>query len=243
MPALRRILLESRCPACAAPFASPDPPENAVFCPDCAGAMPPRLSSFCPVCGEILPRGIEGLCPGCQEQKPPWGKIYFHGIYSGLLRELILRLKFAGQLHLAGSFGAMLAARLQGCAADYDILVPVPLHVSRLSQRGFNQAGEIARALGKAARLPLAHALERNAATRHQVGLSRRERVRNLRGAFCPVLEVGGKKILLLDDVMTTGATLGAAARSLTQAGAAGVDVVVLARTPARNMLRDSRNM
>ena len=237
-----RILGERRCLACTRPFV----PETAErFCPECALALPRRRAAFCPVCGEIYDGGLEGICPPCQEQRPPWGKIFFHGLYDGLLRGLILRLKFGGELHQAHGLALLLAANpeLAEASSVYDVIVPIPLHKSRLIERGFNQSGEIARHLGKELNLPPLPGLERALPTRHQIGLSRRERVSNLRRAFNVSKNITEKKILLLDDVMTTGATLGSAARSLLDGGAAAVDVVVPARTRARNMLRESRSL
>lgn len=209
-------------------------------------AMPRRIDAFCPICGEIY-AGHEArlICPGCRERRPPWNKIYFHGTYEGLLRELILRLKFGGELHLARGLALLLCTHpeLAGAARDYDLIIPVPLHPKRLVGRGFNQSGEIAARIGKALDIPVAHALARTVFTGHQVGLSRRERVRNLRGVFAAKTNLGGKRILLLDDVMTTGATMASAARSLLNGGAAVVDALVPARTRARNMLRESRNL
>lgn len=234
--------MERRCSACALPFYSD---HEVHFCPDCVRAMPRREKAFCPVCGEIYTGNLEGLCPGCNEQHPPWGRIFFHGIYEGLLRHLILRLKFGGELHLAAALASLLAAHpaLLEAKDAYDCIVPVPLHKSRLVERGFNQSGEIARYLAEELGLKTLHALERTRPTHQQVGLSRRERIKNLRGAFSATADTRGKNILLLDDIMTTGATLGFAARSLLKAGAAKVDVVAPARTRARNMLRESRGL
>lgn len=243
MLALRPVLAERRCLACATPFFAE---KLELFCPACVAALPRRAAAFCPVCGEIYESPeIEGLCPGCLERRPPWGRIYFHGSYAGLLRELILRLKFGGELHLARGLARLLAGHpeLAAAADSYDRIVPIPLHAARLAGRGFNQAGEIAGPLSRELGVPAANALGRASATPHQIGLSRRERVRNLRGAFENTLDVSGKRILLLDDVLTTGATMAAAARCLLNGGAAGVDALVPARTRARNMLRESRNL
>ncbi len=121
-------------------------------------------------------------------------------------------------------------------APGYDCITPIPLHMSRLSQRGFNQSAEIARPLAARLGIPICSGLlTRNTATRRQSGLTRKERAQNLRGVFtAPPLH--GQRILLLDDIMTTGATLHEAATCLLKAGAAAVDIAVIARTPARNM-------
>lgn len=246
MHPLRQILTERRCLACAGAFTPGLQNGRADFCPACTAALPRRNQSFCPICGEIYAgEAPQAICPACMKQAPPWGKIYFHGCYEGLLRESILRLKFGGQLHLARGLALLLAGHpgLLEAARGYDLIVPVPLHASRLASRGFNQSGEIAARLGKELGVPLRHAITRSVKTVHQVGLSRCQRVKNLRGAFKAEAGLEGKRILLLDDVMTTGATMASAARSLLSAGAAGVDAVVPARTRARNMLRESRGL
>jgi ComF family protein len=119
--------------------------------------------------------------------------------------------------------------------ADADALVPVPLHWRRLWARRFNQSTALAKAVGQASGLPVAHeALKRVKATPQQVGLSRNERALNVQGAFRVPddgrVEVTGRRLVLVDDVLTSGATVDACARCLLRAGAANVDVLVLAR-------------
>lgn len=246
---LAKALLEKRCLACAQPFQPSAAHKD--FCPTCSKELLPPSLSFCPVCGEIYPgqpNNQQLLCPACQNQKPPWEKIYFHAPFDGLLRQMILGLKFAGQLHLARGLATLLTsdnglAPFQGHNTAYDLIVPVPLHNSRLFERSFNQAGEIARHLSKISGIGYSNAIKRIFPTRHQIGLSRRERVQNMRAAFALNEKVQDKNILLLDDVMTTGATLASAARCLLNGGARQVDVAVPARTRAHNMLRESRGL
>ncbi|WP_246116181.1 ComF family protein [Denitromonas halophila] len=115
------------------------------------------------------------------------------------------------------------------------MIVPVPLHVGRLAERGFNQALEIARPLGRAWQIPVvARGVTRTRVTADQVGLSWQARKKNLRDAFDCDISVNGARVLLIDDVMTTGATLGALAACLKKAGAAAVSNLVIARTPLR---------
>jgi ComF family protein len=154
------------------------------------------------------------------------------------LRRLLQELKFNGRLELAAALGLLLARHpeLARRAKDYDLIAPVPLHPARLRERGFNQALELARPLSSRLGIPLsASVLRRARPTRRQQGLTRREREQNLRLAFSAA-SLDGRRILLLDDIMTTGATLRAAARCLLEAGASAVDVAVPARTPAINM-------
>jgi ComF family protein len=246
---LSRELAERRCRICLNPYSRPreeNTPESRKagdcgICPACLAALPRLRSGFCPCCGEIFASSsLDGLCPACLRKKAPWGRIYFHAAYSGLLRRLLLEIKFQGKLILAEALGSILAEHpaLRLRQKDYDCLVPIPLHPERLAQRGFNQALEIARPLSARLRLPLRpEMLERVLPTRQQRGLTRKERAKNMQNAFAaPDLEAADQRILLLDDVLTTGATMSAAASSLLRAGAKAVDVAVLARTPGRNM-------
>ena len=138
---------------------------------------------------------------------------------------------FHAVLHLLGRFLALSCKDLP----KPDAIVPVPLHSTRLRERGFNQCQELARPLSDALGVPLVpDLLLRQHPTRHQVGLSEAERVANLKSAFLSLPEVRGKRILLVDDTYTTGTTLRRAALALLDphAGAAAVDVAVVARTP-----------
>jgi ComF family protein len=119
--------------------------------------------------------------------------------------------------------------------ADADVLVPVPLHWTRLWQRRFNQSSALARAISKLSGVPAAdHLLTRARATPPQFGLARKERARNVQGAFevpkASRVEVKGRKLVLVDDILTTGATVDACTKALVRAGASRVDVLVLAR-------------
>ncbi|MDR2050380.1 MAG: ComF family protein [Deltaproteobacteria bacterium] len=242
-------LAERRCRLCLNPYPRPaaaETPEirkawNCGICPSCLSGLPRHSSGFCPRCGEIFASPfVEELCPACLRKELPWGRIYFHAAYSGLLRQLILRIKFQGNLILAEALGTLLAEHpdLLLRQKDYDCLVPISLHPERLAQRGFNQALEIARPVSAGLRLPLRpEMLRRVLRTRQQSGLTRKERAKNMRNAFAvPGMKARGLRILLLDDILTTGSTMYAAASSLFRAGAEAVDIVVLARTPGRNM-------
>jgi ComF family protein len=139
-------------------------------------------------------------------------------------------LKFGGRLDLGFALGELLAARIPPGTAD--AIAPVPLSSARLRERGFNQAEEISRGISHVLGLPLDSRLLRrirDAPPQHQLGL--RERSRNLRGAFEAAREARGKRLLLVDDVMTTGATLLQAAGALRRAGATRVSNAVVART------------
>ena len=151
---------------------------------------------------------------------------------DGPARRLVHRLKYSDRLELATPMAAWMARAGAELIAEADVLAPAPLHFSRLWSRKFNQAAalakEIARLTGKPADLNL---LRRVKATRSQVGLSRAQRAANLQGAFEAARGAAkGRRVLLIDDVLTSGATANAAARALLRAGAAEVDVLVFAR-------------
>ncbi|MCL1915827.1 MAG: ComF family protein [Desulfovibrionaceae bacterium] len=236
-------LKEQRCRVCLAPMSvrpvSEEAPEARAcgICANCLAGFPWRAAPACPMCGEFLP--LAELCPHCQLSPKPWRQAYFLAAYSGTLRDLVRRIKFNGQLSLAEGLGMLLAVRsgLAEKRADYDRITPVPLHPRRQATRGFNQALEIARPLAATLGIPLSfNSLLRVEDTRPQSGLTRKKRAENLRQAFTADDSWQNLRILLVDDVLTTGATLHAAASALLRGGALYVDVAALARTPARNM-------
>lgn len=155
-------------------------------------------------------------------------------LYDGVARDLVHRLKYEDRLDLAAAMGRMMAAAGAELLAEADCLVPVPLHWSRLWRRRFNQAALLGRGVGRIAGLPVeAGALARVKRTRPQVGLSRPARAANLQGAFrvpdAAKAKLQGRRVLLVDDVMTTGATANAASRVLMRAGAGSVDILTFA--------------
>jgi ComF family protein len=156
-------------------------------------------------------------------------------------RALVHALKYGDRLDLAPTMGRLMAHAGRSLLADADALVPVPLHWRRLWARRFNQSAQLAEVIARIGRKPVAYgALKRVKATPQQVGLGRSERAQNVQGAFrVPAdgqVEVIGRRLLLVDDVLTSGATVDACARALLRAGAAAVDVLTFARVvaPAR---------
>jgi ComF family protein len=150
--------------------------------------------------------------------------------YAGAAESVVHALKYRGWSHLAELCAAAMAEPLAGRAGSLDAIVPVPLHRARLRERGFNQSALLARALGDRLSLPVVDALARNRPTRSQVGLGRGARKRNVDGAFVAAAKVRpGAVLALVDDVATSGATLGAAAAALVAAGASRVVAVTFA--------------
>jgi ComF family protein len=198
------------------------------------------------VCGERLfsPYAVEGeaRCGLCRRVEPPFARAAAYGSYESGLRELIHLLKYGGVRPAASVLGRMLAEAIATLElefpADAAAVVPVPLHRTKLRQRGFNQAELIARAALKIRqsgdRLRLcAGVLERKRETASQIGLTSHQRRENLRGAFGVVQPevVKGREVLVVDDVYTTGATVSECARVLQRAGATKVWVATVART------------
>lgn len=191
----------------------------------------------CDSCGVpvAFDAGVGAQCAPCLARPPRWKRARAALVYDDLSRRPVLDLKRSGRRDgLATMAGWMLMAGRELVEAS-DILVPVPLHYTRLVMRGFNQSAWLASTLAKATGAPLSvDALKRTRRTPSQAGLSSRARRRNVSGAFSVRASrkalIAGKRVLLVDDVLTTGATLSACTRALERAGATEVSVLVLAR-------------
>jgi ComF family protein len=190
---------------------------------------------WCPSCGTPAAGGTGDVCIPCLLESPPYSAARSFGYYRDELRSLIHALKFHNRRDLGHVLGPRLAA---ACLATWrpeelDLIVPVPLHSSRERRRGYNQSALLARAVAPELGVAFAErVLVRVAATLPQVGLSVAERRSNVRGAF-RVRDAGsvkGRRVLLVDDVFTTGATAGSAAQALLRAGALRVSVATVAR-------------
>jgi ComF family protein len=213
--------------------------------------MPPLSDSACARCGDALesPAALgSSLCRACRLAPPPFEKALSYGLYDGRLRGAIHALKYDRIQAIGRTLGGLLSQTIALLAAELPagaLLIPIPLHRGKLAQRGFNQA----RALAEAAIVKLRHTqpewpvelaprtLMRLRPTESQAGLSPRQRRINVRGAFSvsDPAAVTGKDVILIDDIMTTGATARAAAHTLRRAGAASVHVATLARARASN--------
>jgi ComF family protein len=232
------LVLPPLCLGCARPVSA-----TGGLCPACWAGVDFIARPYCERLGTpfAVDLGAGILSPRAIAHPPAFGRARAAARYDGTARRLVHRLKYGDRLDLARAMGGWMAAAGRELLADADALVPIPLHVTRLWRRRFNQAGELAQAVARrrGGALPVLHsALVRAKATPSQVGLSATERARNLSGAF-RVPESGrplvaGRRLVLVDDVMTTGATLDAAARALRRAGAAEVDALVFALVAER---------
>jgi ComF family protein len=174
------------------------------------------------------------LSPRAIAEPPVFARARAVALYDDVARRLVHRLKYEDRLDLSGVMGRMMAASGRTLIAEAECVVPVPLNRWRLWRRRFNQAALLGRVIAKDAGLPFEpSALVRVRATRSQVGLSRPARAENLSGAFrvaaAQAHRINGRRVLLIDDVMTTGATGNAAARALLRGGAASVDLLTFA--------------
>jgi ComF family protein len=201
-----------------------------LLCAACEADLPRLGAELCPRCALDSPGGA--ICGRCLARPPHYDATVAALAYRFPADVLVQALKFRGELALAPLLARLLAERL-GAAARAQFVVPVPLSRARLAERGHNQALEIARHVARATATRLAPQLcERVRDTPAQSGLERAERAKNVRGAFRAGGLVAGAAIAVLDDVMTSGATLEELARTLKQAGAASVVNWVVARTP-----------
>ena len=216
------LAFPARCPSCGA--------EGPAICAECLPALDARLE---------LPAGIPIGLPS--DVPPPLLQLEWCAPFTGLVRSALHQLKYSGEQRLAVPLGEAIARRWQRAGAGGDVLVPVPVHADRARRRGYDQAELIARAAATALSLPCAPILERAWATLAQFDLDRSERATNVAGAFRLKPRPGpdggrgdaplrGRWIVLVDDVVTTGATLTACAEPLLAAGAVGVSAVTVAR-------------
>lgn len=223
-------VLPPRCLACGTVVGEPD-----ALCGQCWGAMSFFAPPWCAVCGLPFPHpmGDGAVCGECARQRASWHRARAVLRYDRHSRELVLALKRGDRTHLAKALGLWMRRAGGEMLDGADLLVPVPLHWTRLFARRYNQAGLLAHAIHAAGGPPVAPDwLIRRRRTPSQGRLGARARARNVRGAF--VLRRGrsveGKRLVIIDDVLTTGATVEECARVLRREGAEFVGVLTLAR-------------
>lgn len=223
-------LLPAHCLTCEALVEAPG-----QFCPDCFRAASFITAPLCLTCGVPFVHAPHGtmICDACAIDPPPWGEARAALAYDAQSRRLVLGFKHGDRTELATALARMMARAGAALLGRAEVLVPVPLHRGRLLARRFNQSALLARALGRMAALPVAaDALRRVKATAPLGELSAGARARMLDGAIAVrrPAKVAGRHVLLVDDVLTSGATARACTAALLAAGAAGVDVLVAAR-------------
>jgi ComF family protein len=223
---IRGWLLPAVCPLCGCAVS----PERDL-CTDCEGSLP-TLTDCCCRCAAPLHRVdvADQICGRCQQDPPAYATVHVPFHYLTPVDRLILGAKYAGRLDWAALLGRQLLRHAQARKLSFDVIVPVPLHRSRLRERGYNQSLELARPLMRQLKIPLVHAVRRVRATPAQTSLSGEERIKNVRGAFTVHGEVNGLSIAVVDDVVTSGATADAVARCLLRAGAKRVEILAVAR-------------
>ena len=236
-----RFAMPAMCAACRKPVIDPH-----GLCPACWGRLQFIERPYCERLG--IPFGYDlgagALSAEAIAHPPVFGRARAVALYSGTARDLVHGLKYHDRTDLAEIMGRMMARAGQELLTEGVVLVPVPLHRWRLFSRQFNQSALLAHVIGRIARCRVEPtALQRIRATPPQVGLSGRQRLENVRGAF-RVSEAGreriaGRRIVLIDDAYTTGATITASTRALKRAGAESIDVLTFARATREVEMED----
>ncbi len=194
----------------------------------------PLRGDLCPGCGGESDTAL-ALCSACMEMPPrPWRSAVAAFEYSGFAAELILKMKFSDRPDLARPFGLALTDILTARGVKADFIVPVPLHWQRMISRGYNQSALLAEMLSRGLDIPVLSGLRRIGFAGHQARLGMEQRLKAQRGSFiCTAADkISGRTVLLVDDVITTGSTLTAAAEELLKSGCGEVHIAVAARTP-----------
>lgn len=231
-----RFVLPVECASCGSPLTDDPIP---LFCAGCWGTIAPLTRSRCAHCDRPFASPVATayspghVCQSCAERPPSYTRAWTLYPYLAPLRDAVCLLKYRGKVGLASPLARLMIDRLPPLPA-LDLIIPVPLHPRRLREREFNQSLLLADRIGRHLNVPVSFTdLARILPSPAQTTLSRKGRLKNLRGAFAvgEPESVGGKRILLIDDVFTTGATVNECAKSLRKAGAGDVFVLTLART------------
>jgi ComF family protein len=218
----------SRCPSCSC---ESNDIFTAPFCKSCWSGIRRYSGPACRICSTPFSSEYSDICAGCLEDRPLFSHALFFGIYEGPLAAAIHYYKFHGIKRLHKPLGRFM---LSLAPSGIDAVVPVPMTAGRLRERGFNQSLLLAKVIAGNARVPFMYeGLLKKADTLPQIGLSAVRRKSNIRGAFSATRRFDGMRLLLIDDVMTTGATAGECSKALIKAGAEKVVVLVLARASA----------
>ena len=236
---LTKLIFKQNCITCAQHIENTSPNIHTV-CRECLNDLPWQPDSSCPQCG-LASSGM--VCGSCINSPPDFDTTRAVFLYAHPIDAMMLRYKYGNSLNLGDTFGEFLAEKIniEDCLKNIDIIIPMPMHPQRLKERGFNQALEIAKVLCKNHKEKLDYtkldytSVERQTLTPPQASLPLKERVKNIKGAFKVKADkldkLQGKRIAIVDDVMTTGASLNELAKTLKKAGASHVECWVIART------------
>ncbi len=224
---LKRLLFKQKCMLCAASEGG-----DLALCAACLADLPYHQASQCPQCA--LPSFNAQVCGHCLKLPPAFDATRALMRYEYPLDSMLQAFKYGEMLNMAASFASLMVSKLHQNQA-IDLVIPMPLHQQRLKERGFNQSLEIAKMITQKTGHTLdAAACQRIKLSPPQASLPHKERVKNMRGAFNCQTQLTGLSVLLIDDVMTTGASLHALAETVKKAGATRVECWVVARTLAR---------
>jgi ComF family protein len=223
---IKQAVFKQHCLLCASPETN-----NHAVCTACLNELPWHPTSSCPQCG-LSSSGV--VCGSCLNSPPDFDATKAVFLYAYPIDAMMLRYKYGNNLNLGDTFAEFLAEKT--ALDNIDLIIPMPMHPQRLKERGFNQALEIAKVLNKLFPKNTREKLDyksvvRQTLTPPQASLPLKERVKNIKGAFKVNANLAGKRIAIIDDVMTTGASLNELAKTLKKAGASHVECWVIART------------
>jgi len=219
---LAQFILKQNCLLCSSHTES-----DLGLCLDCLNELPYIPNSSCLQCG-LSSNGP--ICGSCINASPDFDATHALFIYSYPISAMMQGYKYSNMLYLSRTFGQLLARKIN--CDTVDLIIPMPMHPARLKERGFNQALEIAKILTKNSKEKLEYKnVIRQKLAPQQASLPFKERVKNIKGAFQANMSLNGKRIAIVDDVMTTGASLNELAKTLKEAGASHVECWVIART------------
>ena len=227
---LTKLIFKQNCITCAQHIENTSPNIHTV-CRECLNDLPWQPDSSCPQCG-LASSGM--VCGSCINSPPDFDATRAVFLYAYPIDAMMLRYKYGSMLNLGNTFGEFLTEKVnvEDCLKNIDLIIPMPMHPQRLKERGFNQALEIAKVLTKNCVEKLDYkSVVRQTLTPPQASLPLKERVKNIKGAFKVNIDLTDKRIAIVDDVMTTGASLNELAKTLKKVGASHVECWVIART------------
>lgn len=225
------LIYPLHCAVCKKPL---DPENDSAICGHCIGLVKRNPAPNCAHCGRSM--DIAGcVCDDCLKNKPAFSRAYSACLYEGALKELILQFKYNGKLALSGDLSGLVSDFIYDnpdILEGVDLITFVPISMNRMMKRGFNQSKILAKHLSDSYGIPMADCIEKTVSTKNQNELTRLDRLSNLKGAFRAKngIDLTGRTILIVDDVMTTGATLSECALALKICGAADIRCLTLAR-------------